>query len=72
MHEPAVIRAEQSTAEWIATAGLFLLITAVIAVAVCLASWGTADAFWAAAFGLIAVFSFVTSLVCFGMQSQEN
>ena len=72
MRESALAPAENPTAEAIATTGLFLIVTAIIAVAVCLASWGAADAPLAAAAGVIAVFSFTASLVCFGLQSRDN
>ncbi|WP_326545847.1 hypothetical protein QGN32_19090 [Mycolicibacterium sp. ND9-15] len=72
MRESALAPAENPTAEAIATTGLFLIFTAIIAVAVCLASWGAADAPLAAAAGVIAVFSFTASLVCFGLQSRDN
>lgn len=72
MRERALTPAENPTAEAIATTGLFLIFTAIIAVAVCLASWGTADASLAAAAGVIAAFSFTASLVCFGIQSRDD
>ena len=56
----------------IATTGLFLNFTAVIAFAVCLASWGTSDAALAAAAGIVAILTFIASIVCFGLQSGDR
>ena len=72
MRESAITTAESSAAEAVATTGLFLIFTAIIAVALCLASWGAADGPLAAVSGAIAAFSFTASLVCFGMQSREQ
>nr|WP_090340288.1 hypothetical protein [Mycolicibacterium malmesburyense]CRL69349.1 hypothetical protein CPGR_01211 [Mycolicibacterium malmesburyense] len=72
MRERALAPADNPTAEAIATTGLFLIFTAIIAVAVGLASWGASDAPLAAAAGVIAVFSFTVSLVCFGKQSRDD
>ena len=72
MRERALAPAENPTAEAVATTGLFLIFTAIIAVAVCLASWGTADAALAALAGSVAAFSFVASLICFGVQSRDQ
>jgi hypothetical protein len=71
MRERAIAPADSPTAEAVATTGLFLIFTAVIAVAVCVASWGAADTPLAALSGVIASFSFVASLVCFAVQSNE-
>lgn len=72
MRERALALVESSNAEAVATTGLFLIFTAIIAVAVCLASWGAADAPLAALSGAVAMFSFVASLVCFGVQSKDQ
>ncbi|MGE2720625.1 hypothetical protein [Mycolicibacterium celeriflavum] len=72
MRESALAPADNPTAEAIATTGLFLIFTAIIAVAVGLASWGSSDAPLAAAAGVVAVFSFTASLVCFGKQSGDD
>lgn len=72
MRERAIAPAENPTAEAIATMGLFLIFTAIIAVAVSLASWGAADAPVAAASGATAIVSFAASLVCFGIQSRDG
>ena len=72
MRERALAPAENPTAEAVATTGLFLIFTAIIAVAVCLASWGAADALLAALSGAVAAFSFIASMVCFGIQSQDQ
>jgi hypothetical protein len=62
---------DDGMAEAIATAGLFLLFAAVIAVVVCLASWGAADGPFAAAAGAVAVVSFAGSIACFRAQADE-
>jgi hypothetical protein len=72
MHERAIAPADSPSAEAVATTGLFLIFTAIIAVAVCLASWGAADGPLAALAGAIAAFSFTASLICFGLQSREQ
>lgn len=72
MSERALAPAESSNAEAVATAGLFLIFAAIIAVAVCLASWGASDAPLAALSGVIATLSFVASLVCFWVQSKDQ
>lgn len=72
MRESAIAPADNPATEAVATTGLFLLFTAVIAIVVCVASWGAADAPLAALSGVIASFSFATSLICFGMQSKEE
>ncbi|TFV55793.1 hypothetical protein E4P42_21440 [Mycobacterium sp. PS03-16] len=61
-----------ATTEAIATTGLFLNFTAVIALAVCLASVGMSDALVATAAGIIAVLSFAASIVCFSAQARER
>lgn len=61
-----------ATTEAIATTALFLNFTAVIALAVCLASLGTSDAVVATAAGVIAVLSFAASLLCFSAQARER
>jgi hypothetical protein len=58
--------------EAVATTGLFLIFTAVIAGAVGLASWGAADAAYAITAGIVTFVSFVASLVCFGVQAEER
>jgi F0F1-type ATP synthase assembly protein I len=63
---------EDGMAEAIATTGLFLNFIAVIAVAVCLASWGVADAAMAALSGVVAVVSFAVSIACFRAQADDH
>lgn len=58
--------------EALATTGLFSIFTAVIAVAVCLASLGQADTAMATIFGILAGLSFLTSIVCFSTQAREH
>lgn len=67
---PASVDAPASEA--IATAGLFLNIASVIAIAVSIASW-SADQAIVAAIAVIAAFcTFVGSLVCFGKQAEDG
>lgn len=61
-----------ATTEAIATTGLFLNFTAVIALAVCLASVGMSDAVVATTAGVIAVLSFAASIACFSAQARER
>jgi F0F1-type ATP synthase assembly protein I len=62
---------DNGKAEAIATAGLFLNLIAVIAVTVCLASWGASHATTAAMTGVVAVVSFTVSIACFRAQADE-
>jgi membrane protein implicated in regulation of membrane protease activity len=59
---------DDGMAEAIATTGLFLNFIAVIAVAVCLASWGASDA----AAGVVALLSFAASIACFRAQAEDQ
>jgi len=63
---------DDGKAEAIATVGLFLMFSAVISVAVCLASWGDGHGALAATAGLIALFSFAGSIRCFSAQAEET
>ncbi|OBB71992.1 Uncharacterised protein [Mycolicibacterium flavescens] len=72
MREHALAPADDPSAEAIATTGLFLIFTAIIAVAVSLSSWGASDAPLAAVAGAVAAISFTASLVCFGKQSADD
>jgi hypothetical protein len=58
-------------AEATATGGLFLVFVAIIAAALCLASWGASDAVLAIAAGVVALVSFAGSIACFGAQANE-
>ena len=58
-------------AEAVATGGLFLIFAAVIAAAVCLASWGAEDGPLATAAGVMALVSFAGSIACFVAQADE-
>ena len=62
---------DEGTAEAIATTGLFLNFIAVIAMAVCLASWGASHAATAAVAGAVAAVSFAASIACFRAQAEE-
>ena len=59
-------------AEAVATAGLFLNFIAVIAVVVCVASWGVSDAAFAAVAGAVALVSFAASIACFRAQADDR
>jgi F0F1-type ATP synthase assembly protein I len=61
-----------ATTEAIATTALFLNFTAVIALAVCLASMGMSDGAAAVVAGAIAVVSFAASILCFSAQARER
>ena len=64
--------ADAPASEALATTGLFLNLASVIAIAVCLASWGASDAVWAAAAGVAALLTFAASLVCFSKQAEDR
>ncbi len=55
--------------ETLATTGLFLAMTAVIALAVSLASWGTVATSIGALCAVVALISFATSISCFRAQA---
>ncbi|CAA0118594.1 Uncharacterised protein [Mycolicibacterium vanbaalenii] len=57
--------------ETVATTGLFLLVTAIIAVAFGLASWGMSETLIAVLAGFVAVLSFTASIMCFKAQATE-
>ncbi|MGE2712955.1 hypothetical protein ACQI4L_02740 [Mycolicibacterium litorale] len=61
-----------ATTEAIATTALFLNFTAVIALAVCLASIGTSDAVVATTAGAVSLVSFAASIFCFSAQARER
>jgi hypothetical protein len=63
---------EEGMAEAIATTGLFLNVIAVIAVTVCLASWGASHVATAAVAGAVALVSFGASIACFRAQADED
>ncbi|BBX69078.1 hypothetical protein [Mycolicibacterium psychrotolerans] len=63
--------AEDPFNEAVATTGLFLLITAIIAVAFALASWGLSETLFAVLAGAVALVSFAASIFCFTAQSHE-
>lgn len=62
----------EPTAEATGTTGLFLIVTAVIAFAVCLGSWGLSDGLLAFAAGAVALVSFITSIGCFIAQAEDR
>ena len=62
---------DMPTSEALATTGLFLNIASVIALAICVASWGASNTALATAAGVGAVLTFVASLVCFGKQASD-
>jgi F0F1-type ATP synthase assembly protein I len=63
---------DDGMSETIATTGLFLNIFAVIALAVCLASWSAANAVPAALAGAFAMLCFAGSIMCFRSQAEED
>ena len=62
----------EASTEAIATTALFLNFTAVIALAVCLASVGMSDVAVATTAGVIAVLSFAASILCFSAQARDR
>ncbi|AFM18458.1 hypothetical protein Mycch_3726 [Mycolicibacterium chubuense NBB4] len=58
--------------EAVATTGLFLIMTAVIALAVALASWTLSEPLFAAMSGAVALLSFSASIFCFKAQALES
>ncbi len=61
----------EPASEAIATTGLLLNFTAVIAIAVSLASWGASDAVLATAAGAGAMLAFAASIICFRLQADD-
>ncbi|MGE0215249.1 hypothetical protein [Mycolicibacterium sp.] len=57
--------------EAVATTGLFLIIGAIIAVAVALASWGLSETLLAVLAGTVALVSFTASILCFRNQAGD-
>lgn len=72
MAEGAATGSAEPYNEAVATAGLFLLITAIITLAFSLASWGTAETPIAVLFGAVALITFATSISCFISQATED
>jgi hypothetical protein len=62
---------DTTISEALATTALFLNVASVIALAICLASWGASNAALATAAGVGALLTFAASLVCFGKQANE-
>lgn len=58
-------------AEATATGGLFLVFVAIIAAALCLASWGSNDGPLAIAAGVVTLVSFTGAIACFRAQADE-
>lgn len=58
--------------EAVATTGLFLLVSAVIALAVAVASWGTSETLIAALSSSAALLSFAASIFCFKTQAGDH
>ncbi len=62
---------DEPASEAIATTGLFLNFTAVIAIVLSLASWGLSEPVLATAAGVSAVLAFAASIVCFRSQADD-
>ncbi|MDZ4236442.1 MAG: hypothetical protein U1C73_22415 [Dietzia sp.] len=58
--------------EAVATTGLFLLITAIIAVVVAFASWGADEPLMAAVAGIAATVGFAASIMCFKSEATDR
>jgi len=56
----------------VATTGLFLLVSAIIALAVALASWGADETLIAIVAGFAALISFATSIACFKSEATDS
>jgi hypothetical protein len=63
---------DKPVSEAIATTGLFLNLTSIIASAVCLARWGASDYALAAGAGIAAALTFIASIVCFVAQAEDR
>ncbi|MCG7597894.1 hypothetical protein [Mycobacterium sp. PSTR-4-N] len=57
--------------EAVATTGLFLLISAIIALAFALGSWSLSEPLFALLSGAVALLSFAASMFCFTSQASE-
>lgn len=57
--------------ETVATTGLFLIITSIIALAFALASWGLSENLIALFAGAVALVSFTASILCFKNQATD-
>ncbi|MEW5811957.1 MAG: hypothetical protein AB1925_21210 [Actinomycetota bacterium] len=66
------VSADDPFNEAVATTGLFLLISAIIALAFALASWGLSETLFALLSGAVAVLSFSASMFCFTSQAREQ
>jgi uncharacterized PurR-regulated membrane protein YhhQ (DUF165 family) len=58
--------------EAVATTGLFLIVSAIIALAVALASWGADETLIAIVAGFAALISFATSIACFKSEATDS
>ncbi|MCV7155089.1 hypothetical protein [Mycolicibacterium pyrenivorans] len=58
--------------EAVATTGLFLIITAIIAVVVAFASWGADEPLIAAVAGIAALVGFAASIMCFKSEAPDR
>lgn len=72
MGEHTAVPADEASGEAVATIGLFLIVSAVIAAAVSLASWGLADGSLAIVAGTIALLGFAGSILCFRTQAGDR
>ncbi|MEH3140819.1 MAG: hypothetical protein PGN37_11680 [Mycobacterium kyogaense] len=68
---PHNVNADDPFNEAVATTGLFLMISAIIALAFALASWGLSETLFALLSGAVALLSFVASMFCFTSQARE-
>lgn len=68
---PETVSADDPFNEAVATTGLFLLISAIIALAFALASWGLSETLFALLSGAVALLSFAASMFCFTSQARE-
>ncbi|TRW78859.1 hypothetical protein FK535_23995 [Mycolicibacterium sp. 018/SC-01/001] len=70
-HTPRTVDADDPFNEAVATTGLFLLVSAIIALAFALGSWSLSETVFAILSGAVAVLSFTASIFCFTSQARE-
>jgi hypothetical protein len=63
---------DEPVSEAIATTGLVLNFTSIIAAVVCLARWGASDYAFAAGVGIVGALTFIASIVCFVAQAEDR
>ncbi|KKF00396.1 hypothetical protein EUA04_25840 [Mycolicibacterium obuense] len=67
-----IVSADDPFNEAVATTGLFLMISAIIALAFALGSWSLSETLFAVLSGAVALLSFAASMFCFTSQAREQ